>query len=139
MGMQRRISWSSAVRDMRNDRTVRSGIYEQKLRTPGTSSWRGRSGKFYAVGKRPLTADAVIDVCAAVVIAVRRDEVGIAKVVSVASAIGIGSRVEVEMWVEAARESGANELHVHRLAETTFERVAVVEDLTNAIDLSVEA
>ncbi len=57
------------------------------LRSSNTlSSWRGRSGRRYIVGVHPLVEAEVLDVTDAVILAVRRDEDGIAHVLDVATA-----------------------------------------------------
>src|SRR5436853_127609 len=60
MANRRNISWSTAMRDLRNDRTRRAGVREERLRTTAgvrgaleLSSWRGRSGRRYVVGVHP--------------------------------------------------------------------------------------
>jgi hypothetical protein len=90
MANKRTISWSMAMRDLRNDRTRRADVREERLRaTAGLrssntlSSWRGRSGRRYIVGVHPLVEAEVLDVTDAVILAVKRDEDGIAHVLDV--------------------------------------------------------
>ena len=65
----------------------------------------------------------------AVVIAVRRDNAGIAEMVSVASSSESPREHLRRTWLDRVRRRGATEMHVHRLAENEAERVAIVEDL----------
>lgn len=111
---------------------------EERLRTTaglrGTpslalSAWRGRSGKRYVVGIHELFEQDVDEVGDAVVIAVRRDSLGIAQPVSVATS-GESPRERLQRsWLARASQSGATEIHVHRLAESAAERCAIVADL----------
>lgn len=110
---------------------------EERLRTmaglrgaaPPLSAWRGRSGRRYVVGVHELAEPELDEVDEAVVIAVRRDEAGIAEAVSI-TASGRGPRERLHRnWLARARQKGATEMHVHRLAESEEERRAVVADL----------
>lgn len=84
---------------------------------PALSAWRGRSGRRYVVGVHELAEPDLAEVDEAVVIAVRRDEAGIAQAVSIA-ATGKGPRERLHRnWLARARQEGATEMHVHRLAE----------------------
>jgi hypothetical protein len=125
------------MRDHRHDRTRRAGVREERLRAASTlragsaplSSWRGLSGRRYVVGVHPLIEAELLEVTDAVVLAVRRDDDGAARLVDAALA---GSEVRERArtrWVEVVRDLGATELHVHRLAESDEERRAVVADL----------
>lgn len=137
MANRRTLSWSTALRDLRGERTRRAGVREERLRaTAGLrdtslalSSWRGRSGRRYVVGVHPLEEAEILSLTEAVILAVRRDSDGTAHVIDVATA---GSRSGEEArarWMRAVRDRGATELHVHRLAEGEAERRAVIEDL----------
>lgn len=113
-------------------------LREERLRTTSglrgspalaLSAWRGRSGRRYVVGVHPLTAAALEDLDDAVVLAVRRDAAGFGEIVAAATTgphLGSGGRT----WVARMQKRGANELHVHRLAEDEDERNAVSDDLT---------
>lgn len=130
------MSWSMAMRDLRRHPERRGEVREERLRataglrgTLDLSSWRGRSGRRYVVGVRPLTETEALEVRDAVIIAVGRDQDGLAKVVDAAAA---GPRLrprERRSWTSRARARGATELHVHRLAEDGRGRAAVVADL----------
>ncbi len=136
------IPWAAAMRDLRNDRARRAGIREERLRatagvrgTLNLSSWRGRSGRRYVVGIHALSESETLEATDAVLIAVRRDEDGTARVVALAMAgpqpaSGSKPRERVRRsWLARMRERGATELHVHRLAESEEERRAVMADL----------
>ncbi|GEL40140.1 MULTISPECIES: hypothetical protein [Methylorubrum] len=138
MANKRALSWSVALRDLKDDRSRRADVREERLRTmaglrgvaaPALSAWRGRSGRRYVVGVHELAEPDLAEVDEAVVIAVRRDEAGIAQAVSIA-ATGKGPRERLHRnWLARARQEGATEMHVHRLAEGETERRAVVLDL----------
>lgn len=137
----RKMSWSAAMRDLRNERARRAGVREERLRaTAGLrgalrlSSWRGRSGRRYVVGIHSLSDPDLSEVTRAVLIAVRRDREGIARVIDVAAA-GDESRERTHRaWIARARSQGATEMHVHRLAENAPERHAIIVDLTDEDD-----
>ena len=93
------------------------------------SAWRGRSGRRYVVGVHELAEPDFSEIGEAVVIAVRRDEAGIALPVSVTTS-GRSSRERLHRnWLARVRQGGATEMHVHRLAENEDERRAIVADL----------
>lgn len=111
---------------------------EERLRTNaglrGTpalalSAWRGRSGRRYVVGIHPAAAFDADEMAEAVVIAVRRDPVGIAQLVSVATSRESPREHLRGTWLDRVRRGGATEMHVHRLAEGEDERVAIAADL----------
>jgi hypothetical protein len=137
MANKRALSWSVALRDLKDDRSRRADVREERLRTmaglrgaaPALSAWRGRSGRRYVVGVHDLAEPDLDEVDEAVVIAVRRDDAGIAQAVSIAAS-GKGPRERLHRnWLARARQKGATEMHVHRLAEGEDERRAVVADL----------
>ena len=119
------------MRDLRSDRVRSAGLREERLGAgaPGLSSWRGRSGRRYAVGVQPLTEPELLGVVDAVVAAVRRSGDGVATVVDVAVAGREGREDARRDWMAAAQAAGATELHVHQLAATDAERRAVAADL----------
>ncbi|QFU17834.1 hypothetical protein [Microvirga thermotolerans] len=137
MANKRTISWSMAMRDLRNDRARRAGVREERLRataglrtTEALSSWRGRSGRRYIVGVHPLVEKEVIEVTTdAVILAVKRDDTGTAHVIDVATAGSYPSAQARARWMTEVRNRGANEMHVHRLAHDEDERRAMIEDL----------
>ncbi|KAB1075586.1 hypothetical protein [Methylobacterium planeticum] len=138
MANKRALSWSAALRDLKDDRSRRQDVREERLRTASglggapalaLSAWRGRSGKRYVVGVHGLSEAELAEVGEAVVMAVRRDEAGLAELVAVAAAgSGPGGGL-APAWLARARENGAAEMHVHRLAGTAAERGAIVADL----------
>lgn len=93
------------------------------------SAWRGRSGRRYVVGVHPAGAFDLEEMAEAVVIAVRRDDTGIAEMVSVATSNESPRDHLRRTWLDRVRTRGATELHVHRLADDAAERVAIVNDL----------
>lgn len=121
------------MRDLRSDRVRSAGLREERLGAgagaPGLSSWRGRSGRRYAVGVQPLTEPGLLGVVDAVVAAVRRSGDGGAAIVDVAVAGREGREDARREWMASAHAAGATELHVHRLAATDAERRAVATDL----------
>ena len=93
------------------------------------SSWRGRSGRRYVVGVHPLSEAEILDIRDAVIIAVGRDDEGVARVIDLAAA---GSEVREgarRSWMSKVVAGGATEMHVHRLAACDAERSAVLGDL----------
>ncbi|WP_236960420.1 hypothetical protein [Methylobacterium durans] len=66
------------------------------------------------------------DVADTVALAVRRDEAGLAQLISVAH-VGNGPRLSSVLSILA--QMGATEMHVHRLAGSAGERMAIVGDL----------
>ena len=93
------------------------------------SAWRGRSGRRYVVGGHPAGAFDLDEMAEAVVIAVRRDDTGIAEMVSVATSNESPRDHLRRTWLDRVRTRGATELHVHRLADDEAERTAIVNDL----------
>lgn len=98
--------------------------------SPALSSWRGRSGRRYIVGMHPLVASEVMDVTDAVILAVKRDANGDARVIGVATAGGPFETEARMRWLSKAEGLGATEMHVHRLAYNDRERRAVIDDLS---------
>ena len=110
---------------LRTTTTLREGL------GPRLSSWRGRSGRRYVVGIHGLgdvdLAERLTEM-EAVVLAVRRDAAGTACLVA-ASSGATPREVLAPRFLHRAGESGATEFHVHRLAETSAERRAILADL----------
>ncbi|MFC7665308.1 MULTISPECIES: hypothetical protein [Methylorubrum] len=143
MANKRALSWSVALRDLRDDRTRRADVREERLRTMAglrgspalsLSAWRGRSGRRYVVGVHDLAAPdvapaEVAEMGPAVLIAVRRDRAGIAQPVSVTATSESPRERLTRGWLTRVRQKGATEMHVHRLAEGEEERRAIVADL----------
>ncbi|MBX9934240.1 MAG: hypothetical protein K2Y56_22445 [Methylobacterium sp.] len=147
MANKRALSWSAALRDLRDDRARRMDVREERLRstaglrgTPALtlSAWRGHSGRRYVVGVHDLIEPDLAEMGEAVVIAVRRDEAGVAELVAVSTAGGT-PRERLQHWIARARKRGATEMHVHRLAEDENERQAIVADLDGAADTDAAA
>lgn len=138
MANKRALSWSAALRDLKDDRNRRQDVREERLKTTAglrgapalpLSAWRGRSGRRYVVGVHPAGAFELDAMAEAVVIAVRRDETGIAEMVSVAASSESPRDHLRRTWLDRVRGRGATEVHVHRLADNAAERVAIVRDL----------
>ncbi|MBM6593430.1 hypothetical protein [Microvirga pudoricolor] len=96
---------------------------------PPLSSWRGHSGRRYIVGVHALAENALLDVVDAVFLAVRRGPDGEARVIDVAAAGSTPSATARTRWMTRVQSLGANEVHVHRLADGDAERRAIVDDL----------
>jgi hypothetical protein len=112
-------------------RASRAGAREERLRATagiegslGLSSWRGRSGQRYVVGVRKVAEVDAEDLAGAVLVAVRRDEAGVARVLDIACGAG-----ERGPWLDAMLARGASEVHVHLLAQDEAARRAVARDL----------
>ncbi|HVL72683.1 MAG TPA: hypothetical protein VM434_12475 [Beijerinckiaceae bacterium] len=90
------------------------------LRGLDLTAWRGRSGRRYVVAVHP--AEDVPDATGSVLLAVRRDRGGEARLLGVADGD--------EAWVDRMRARGATEIHVHRLAADATARRAAIEDLS---------
>jgi hypothetical protein len=106
----------------------RARVREERLRATvgiegslSLSSWRGRSGQRYVVGIHGFSDICVEDLAGAVLIAVRRDRMGIARVVDVACGEA-GGDAGREIWLDAMRGRGAQEVHIHLLAADEAER-----------------
>lgn len=93
------------------------------------SSWRGHSGRRYVVGVHALSEPGIGDWTEAVLIAIRRGGDGTAHVVDVETAGPRPRGPAREHWMSRVRARGATELHVHRLAESDDERLAIADDL----------
>ncbi|TVR06059.1 MAG: hypothetical protein EA385_16590 [Salinarimonadaceae bacterium] len=126
---------SLPVRLSRDDRAGRARVREERLRaTAGLdvalslSSWRGRSGRRYVVGIMAAAETEADDLAGGVMIAVRRDQAGFARVVDVSCA----GRDRSE-WLAAMIARGAEEIHLHRLAADEAARRAVAEDLMDGL------
>jgi len=107
---------------------MRPLIREERLRGKDSpaialSAWRGRSGRRYVVAVYTLAQAREVDAPGAVILGVRRGDVGIACIV------GAGWRGTMAEAIELAAADGATEMHAHRLADTDPERDAIVEDL----------
>lgn len=136
--MRRKLAWAAALRDLKDDRTVRQPVREERLRSPSLvgspmSAWRGQSGRRYVVCAHAATI-AAIDACDVqdCLIFVARDCDGVARVVGTAACVSPYAARRAEVLRDAVRE-GANELHVYRLAETDAERFAMVNDLSSSV------
>lgn len=102
------------------------------------SSWRGLSGRRYIVGVHPLDLKELLEVTDAVILAVRRDDAGMAHVIDSAMAGAEPSEETRTRWLAEMQERGASELHIHRLADTDARRREILADLReNAAHASI--
>lgn len=104
--------------------------------SPTLSSWRGVSGRRYIVGIHALDLSELLEVTDAVVLAVSRDESGVAHVIDVVMAGPEPSTDTRTGWLAEVEKRGASELHVHRLANTDARRRAILADLRESADLT---
>ncbi|HYF54060.1 MAG TPA: hypothetical protein VEA41_07365 [Salinarimonas sp.] len=132
------VQGSEAMREGRDERARRAGVREERLRAtagltppPPLSAWRGRSGRRYVVGVQALAEAEIREVREAVIIAVRREGDGTARVVDVTAAGALPRERLAAAWIRAVQACGATEMHVHRLAQDEAERLAVIADLQN--------
>ncbi len=127
--MRRRLSWAAAVRDIKDDRTARSEVRCEPLKSVTRDvklcAWRGRSGRRYVFSIHAAEAIDATDLPGMVVLGV--DAAG--DVVGAYSSCMMGA-------VASMIESGAVTIHLHSLCDTLAERAAVAGDLRG---LSVEA
>jgi hypothetical protein len=126
-------------------RSGRAQVREERLRATvgiegslSLSSWRGRSGRRYVVGIHGFGEIGAEDLMGAVLIAVRRDRLGIARVIDVAYGttdadeaqhcddVGEAARTN---WLDAMRCRGAQEVHIHLLATDDTARQEIAQDL----------
>ena len=129
------LNWGREKDRMRGQRAATPEVREERLRTMAgmrgspavaLSAWRGRSTRRYVVGVHDVASAGALEAAPAVVIAVRRDEAGLASPIDVAS---IETAADAVAWVHLAQALGASELHIHRLADAASARAAVVADL----------
>ena len=91
-------------------------------------AWRGRSGRRYVVSVYPL--DEVDDGYAgALLLAVARDAEGRRQLVAARESGAAAVSGYNGQWLSAARERGANELHIHLLAASHSARRSTLDDL----------
>ena len=96
------------------------------LRERRFTSWRGRSGKRYVASVFSVSDEAALGFADAVMIAVSAD-----RHVLVARDSGpFGIEAAMTRWRDAVLAAGADEIHVHLLAETAEARRSAVADLT---------
>jgi hypothetical protein len=90
------------------------------------------------VGVHPLELSELLEVTDAVLLAVRRDEAGTGHVVDVAMAGPEPSEATRTRWLAKVQALGASELHVHRLADTDALRRAILDDLREEAQASLQ-
>lgn len=135
----RSISWSSAVRDLKADRTRRTSIREERLRLCGSPSgphatsltaWRGCSGRRYVFGIYCMDDDSILSIERAVLLAVHRDAAGRAELVLPPTMLVADDERTLAKLRRSARSAGATEFHAYRLAASHLECLAVAVDLS---------
>ncbi|WP_048708840.1 hypothetical protein [Microvirga massiliensis] len=126
------------MQSLLEERMVSAMVREERLKAASglrhigllLTSWRGRSGQRYVVGVHSLSDEAsVLGATEAIMLAVRRMPGGDARILE---AVAIGaSECEARNaeWLARARDLGATEIHIHRLADDAGEREAIVRDL----------
>jgi hypothetical protein len=90
------------------------------------TAWRGRSGKRYVASAFPLTDEAALGFPDAVLIAVSGDR----RIVALREAGGFGEELGLARWRDWAALAGAEEIHVHLLADSEEARRSAMVDLT---------
>jgi hypothetical protein len=90
--------------------------------------WLGASGRRYICSVHALGDAPAFDCRRAVIVAVRRDGGGAAFLFAF-SPCADEAADDLRFWTRRARACGANEWHVHLLAETAEERALVLDDL----------
>lgn len=127
--MRRRLSWVAAVRDVKTDRSDRSDVRCEPLKSVTRDvklcAWRGRTGRRYVFSIHAAEAIDATDLPGMVVLGVDVQN----EVVGAYSSCTMGA-------VAAMIEAGAVAVHLHSLCDTVSERAAVAADLRR---LSVEA
>jgi hypothetical protein len=91
-------------------------------------AWRGRSGRRYVVSVYPLD-EADDGYAGALLLAVARDPEGRRHLVAARESGAAAVSGYNGQWLSAARERGANELHIHLLAASHAERRSTLDDL----------
>jgi hypothetical protein len=120
------------------ERMMGSVVREERLKaTSGLrhvgltlSSWRGRSGQRYVVSVHSLSDEStILDVTEAVMLGVHRAPDGRPRILAAAAISARECQSQNAAWLASLRSQGANEIHIHRLAENAEEREAIVRDL----------
>lgn len=121
MAARRSLSWTSALRDIKDDRASRPEVRYEAVKsfTRGIDlcAWRGRSGRRYACRVLPLDIDAS-DFRNAVMIASDDDNTVLDVSIFPSAAV-----------IESMIANGATKLSAHMLADSTAERAAIARDL----------
>ena len=130
--MPRLLDWSSALRDLKADRRARPEVREDRIRVSGRlgmgmSAWRGCSSRRYVATVHAIQNVELYDLFDAVVLGVRRDDGGIARIV--VATHGIPDERVARALLDTLQRHGVTEIHVHRLADTFAQRNAMVSDL----------
>jgi hypothetical protein len=127
--MRHKLSWISALRDIKDDRAVRSPVRFEPIRKVSTTNalgaWRGNSGQRYVVQCIPLEIAIAADLRDCVAIACSLDENRVPHIVDVACV----PRLFATGWIIEALAAGAVELHLFDLALVAGSGAEVVNDL----------
>jgi hypothetical protein len=91
--------------------------------------WAGASGRRYICSVYPLGEPPAFDCGRAIVAAVRKSAAGGAAIVFVFQPGAADEADELRRWAQKARQRGANEWHVHLLAESPAARQFAARDL----------
>lgn len=127
------LAWTTTVlRSLKDDRAVRADVREQRL-SGGRFSWRGVSNRRFVTTLKPRELMPL----GSVVLAVSRNEVGLASLVAVAAFEGDAAAFLA--FRAQAHAAGACELQIHTLADTAADRAAMVADLLPGAKLKVIA
>ncbi len=116
----------SAAQDVPREERLRTTAGLRGTPAIALSAWRGASGRRYVVGVHDARHFEVDELAEAVAIGVSRDSNGIAEKQDVA--VGLGHSAG-EQWLGEMRRKGCTEIHIHRLAESAAERLAIELDL----------
>ena len=94
-------------------------------------SWLGASGRRYICSVYSLGEPPAFDCRRALVTAVRRDACGVTMLFLFEPGPDEAAD-DLRFWTQKARVAGANEWHVHLLAETAEDRALALRDLSPA-------
>lgn len=95
-----------------------------------THWWQGQSGYWYI--HSAFKIDAIPPLLAANYIFVKRTNAGLCEAIYVGEAADLRERLKQHEKLWLAMMLGANEIHVHLLAEYRSDRLAIETDLRNA-------
>jgi hypothetical protein len=133
MAARRKLAWAAALRDIKDDRAVRSPVRFEPIRKVSTTNalgaWRGNSGQRYVVQCIPLEIAIAADLRDCVAIACSLDDNHIPHIVDVACV----PRLFATGWIIEALAAGAVELHLYSLQDLGGCGPEVVSDLTEAL------
>lgn len=120
----KRISWSSALRDIRSDHLARPAVREERLRRD-ISAWRGKSGRRYVFHVDPLSGFDADEAISSLAVFITRSKSGIASIVFGGADLDCDQAADA---FRAADERGCTEVHITRLWDAS-EQEAILADL----------